>query len=364
MSWRWNHKLPAKEGICSCKGRQKLYRTKGDGRMSKRHVILLVLAAAMVFGLGLTALAGPDEDFAGSAHSALNDETKAAAARGSCLLCHDGKGLIPGGRVAGKDITDPEPMTCDTCHDWGGSENPSSLRKFGESKLAGAPLTVVNGKSAMCTTCHNARKAADDKSVAAASVPHRGPQGEMVAGVGGFEFPGPKYANSPHTTIENSCVTCHMADPVEGGEGKVGGHTFKVVAGEIENTNACVECHPKTETVNRPAYGDFDGDTKLEGIQSEVAGLVELLQKAISERIDGSKGSFAESHGALVFVDRNGKEMDKKTYDPTLLKAAWNMIFVENDGSEGVHNPVYAVQLLQASYKAVSGTDVPNAKLR
>lgn len=333
--------------------------------MSKRqtYVLLLVLATAMLLGTGLTVMAAPDDEFANSAHSFLTDETKSAAARGSCLLCHDGKGIIPGARAAGKDIQDPEPKTCDTCHDWG-NDKPASLRITGESKLAGVSGYVVqNGKAAVCTTCHNQRKAADAASLASNSLPHYGTQGEMIAGVGGYEFPGTKYTNSAHTTIENSCVTCHMADPVSGGEGKVGGHTFKVVNEGVENTNACVECHPKVESVNRTAYGDYDGDKKLEGIQSEVHGLLELLQSAVIARIDGGKGKFAEAHGKVEFYDRDGKVISGK-YDETLLKAVWNILFVENDGSGGVHNPQYAVQLLQASYKAVTGSDVPNAKIR
>ena len=51
----------------------------------------------------------------------------------------------------------------------------------------------------------------------------------------------------------------------------------------------------------------------------------------------------------------------KSTYKQR--EAGYNLAFVEDDKSHGVHNPEYCIQLLQQSYNHLTGTDVPNAKI-
>ena len=45
----------------------------------------------------------------------------------------------------------------------------------------------------------------------------------------------------------------------------------------------------------------------------------------------------------------------------TLYKAAYNWSFVANDRSSGIHNTGYAVNLLQSSYQAVTGSAIVGA---
>jgi len=47
-----------------------------------------------------------------------------------------------------------------------------------------------------------------------------------------------------------------------------------------------------------------------------------------------------------------------------IYNALYNIFLVEDEGSFGIHNPVYAVQLLQKSYKDLAGSDVPGARIR
>lgn len=44
--------------------------------------------------------------------------------------------------------------------------------------------------------------------------------------------------------------------------------------------------------------------------------------------------------------------------------AIFNYMTVEHEGSFGIHNTARAVQLLQASYRDLTGEDVPGADLR
>jgi hypothetical protein len=48
----------------------------------------------------------------------------------------------------------------------------------------------------------------------------------------------------------------------------------------------------------------------------------------------------------------------------SFLGAAWNLFYIANDRSRGIHNTAFAVSVLQRSYRAVTGVDVPGATLR
>ena len=329
-----------------------------------RRLVFAVIAMALLLGAMATAAAAADisEQWAASPHAKVVEDP---AKRDGCVTCHAGNAFAKGITKA-PEAPSPEATTCDSCHDWGNS-NPSNVRKYGEVTLPNGK-TFEAGKGALCISCHNSRKSTSDpKNISGQAAPHGAAQGDMLAGTNGSEFEGFKYSNSPHTTIENACVTCHMAkSPGEGDKtALVGEHTYLVKdeKGTV-NLNACNTCHTKVQGFNRTAYGDFDGNRKIQGIQTEVKGLLELIKQAVEERLDGGNGGqITESHGKVVFLAKDGKTELKNVPVP-LYKAAYNYLFVENDGSFGIHNPVYAVQLLQTSFKAATGQDVPNATLR
>ncbi len=189
------------------------------------------------------------------------------------------------------------------------------------------------------------------------------------------------------------------ATPAEGQPGRhqVGGHTFNIRAGGVENMTACQSCHPGLETIDRVAYGDFDGDGDVAGIQDEVAGLEQLVGDAIST----TSGTLwpVDTDGAATLVGVHGRMRLLRNYvagvsdpacDPTVpseypetcfafaagaiptatpaeadvVRAAWNLLIIESDHSGGVHNPAFVVSVLQRSYRALTGTDVPNAVIR
>ena len=133
----------------------------------------------------------------------------------------------------------------------------------------------------------------------------------------------------------------------------VGGHTFRVFAAadsiegvtqDTSNMNACTTCHAGLTSVNRTANGDYDGDGVREGIQDEVRGLLDLGGALLPPLGDPA---------VVVTADYNSEQ----------LKAAYNYMLVLEDKSLGVHNSMYLVQLLQSSYHALAGTDVPGAQL-
>jgi hypothetical protein len=118
------------------------------------------------------------------------------------------------------------------------------------------------------------------------------------------------------------------------------------------NVAACVSCHADMKQVadkplfDKKAAADYDGDGKIETVQEEVQGLYErlinkqgtgLLQKIKDPPYDG-KGNFINN---------------KTQYPIEVVAALYNYKFVQEDGSKGIHNTRYAVQLLMDSLKAL-----------
>lgn len=90
------------------------------------------------------------------------------------------------------------------------------------------------------------------------------------------------------------------------------------------------------------AEKDYDGDGTIEKTVVEVEGLSDALKAAI----EAKAGTFESKSGQLVFA--SGTAPDDATY-----AAAYNYFFVMKDGSRGVHNTAFTVDLLASSIAAV-----------
>jgi hypothetical protein len=138
--------------------------------------------------------------------------------------------------------------------------------------------------------------------------PHHGPQSNMLLGVGGAGA----VTGTPsmhYTTVENTCVACHMG-------GDSANHSF------APNVATCVACHADATT--------FD----INGIQTAVTDKLATLKAELT------KAGLLDAEGAIVA----GK------YDEAQANALWNYIFINNeDKSLGVHNADYTNALLDAS---------------
>lgn len=274
--------------------------------------------------------------------------------RDNCIACHDGQGFA-NQKTKRAELPEavkntPNSIDCASCH----SERGKQIMASGNTPVLPNGYQVSGaGAGALCVTCHNGRKNPDPVKTPA---PHRGPQSDVLYGFGGAEVAGASYPTSPHGANPDTCVSCHMGE-VNGAPN----HTFKIIETPAYVEETCGKCHNGLEEVNRTALGDYDGDKKIEGIQDEVEGLLALLDGAIKakEAELGVKGG--EDHGSFKWTDAAGQAAQ---VPEALYKAAWNYALIENDGSEGIHNPAYVVSLLQKSYKELTGKDVPNATLR
>jgi hypothetical protein len=119
---------------------------------------------------------------------------------------------------------------------------------------------------------------------------------------------------------------------------QAGGHTFKVgftPTGSntpIQLVGVCQGCHGPEVTTFNFALLDYDGDGKIEGVQTEVQHLLDQLSAMLPP----------------VGQPKTALTIDT-TWTRAQLEAAYNWQFVNNDGSKGIHNTAYAVGLLKAS---------------
>lgn len=279
-----------------------------------------------------------------------------AAGRAECAKCHNG---LEGPRY----LDDPEGYvqlpnapaeivahTCATCHDPHGSGNPGELRDASVTDvvLPNAILQPRGGAGRLCMSCHNGRRTAEDvesqvENGTSRFGPHHSVQGDMISGVNAYEdvAPGFPFSSSLHINVRDACVTCHTSpndgDP-ENGIPAFTGHTFWPTVG------ACETCHGVIETFDDIiAKGDFDGDGLIEGVQSEIVGLLDVLEQTVIDVTATPEGraaletDFVTNVGNPAYTTRDQRA------------AAYNWAFVAFDGSSGVHNTTYSVQLLQQS---------------
>jgi hypothetical protein len=150
------------------------------------------------------------------------------------------------------------------------------------------------------------------------------------------------WGTSRHLLVQDGCVNCHahafpVVDPTEDNPNELG-HTF---APEVK---ACAPCHGTINDFNDiPAAADYDGNGTVEGLQTEVEGLMAELETAILNASDTS------DHRAALLAGWPGTLGDATVTSVAQRSAGYNYMFVLNDKSMGVHNAVFAVKLLQQS---------------
>ncbi|MCU0771318.1 MAG: hypothetical protein MUE94_06055 [Verrucomicrobia bacterium] len=271
--------------------------------------------------------------------------------RASCVKCHSAIGFVDFVAGTTPPRTAYEAISCAGCHDpHAPTNNPYILRTIADVKLAdtskpGGQTVITNGgQGKLCMNCHQGRRDVLTyvKPGAGSSSfgPHHGPQADMLAGANAWTY-GKVIPSSSHlAAIGDSCVACHLQENTSGNTNsiaKVGGHTFRPrwdgdtpteASDDVALVGGCVNCHGAITSFNFPKQ-DYNGDGMIEGVQTEVEHLLEEL------------GNLLPPDGPTVTVT--------SSYTTNQLQAAFNYLFVEEDGSLGVHNLSYAVGLLKAS---------------
>jgi len=290
----------------------------------------------------------PSQD--GIALNLASNPSHAGTGERRCISCHTAEGFVAlrvnGDRdqmpqaevdkIAKESVAQDRGISCDACH---------GRRADGNFYGSDAnPLRI--DKKQLCDACHNAETVtfADFRDHGAVV---RHPQSEMLDGFAGDAPPGaPPTATTSHSGFGSGCITCHY----DSGHA-LGKHDF------LPNTATCAGCHPGLTTFDRPARGDYDGDGVVEGIQTEVSGLLDIVKAALllDPQMTFAAGRF-DYAGATDHALTGASDAQKRT--------VFNWYSVEDDKSRGVHNAARALQLLQKSYLELTGVDVPGAVIR
>lgn len=202
---------------------------------------------------------------------------------------------------------------------------------------------VYNPTINVCAQCHNDRGAAwTDTSRA----PHHSPQYNMLIGTVGELVAGPTPGYpATHSRLEMQCAACHMQ-----ATNTATGHTFEVVTYQL-----CYNCH------------------------NDPAGVVAFATNSIASQIQQTKFYLdywatnvvptaipqLEKYGTYAWEYTNPGDLSPggsgpSTADQTLVpneikKARFDLYMVFYDGSYGVHNGPYDVELLQNANAFVLG---------
>ena len=252
---------------------------------------------------------------------------------GDCATCHTSQGFLANlaGTYDGVGISNPNPINCYTCHNIHKTFTPADL---GFTATAGVELMVGGdvfdfGKGNLCANCHQARSLAADLVIDGPDVVvgsryggHHGPQANILAGSGLFEFGGSATISpNTHQAVENGCVTCHMADAYGT---QAGGHsmgmTYEYHSALAVWPAGCLECHTSAD--------DLHAD--VEAVQEEVEELMAELQAALN------------TAGIM-----SGATQKTGTFPANIAAAYVNYQLIEEDRSKGVHNPKYVIGILK-----------------
>ena len=260
---------------------------------------------------------------------------------GECAICHTSQGYL-GYNVSGdydpeaEDalISNPNPVNCYTCHNihsqYVAEDYSLTVTEPAELRNTGGQ-TYDYGNANLCSNCHQGRTVDPFPAVGGADIVvedsrygvHHGPQANTIAGMGLFE-PG-VYPAHPHSNIENSCTTCHMAEAYGA---QAGGHTFNISyeyhGGMEVNTAGCIECH-------------LDEDALIEDTE-ELQAEIEVLLADLKVLLDAA-GITAEGSDSSI----------PGTYPAEVAGACLNYKALTEDRSLGVHNPTYMKNLLEES---------------
>ncbi len=276
----------------------------------------------------------------------------------NCIRCHDGVGFVNFTKglttnTTGMRKANQTHITCATCHDPHGNDNEYALRDtpVGSDTLGnGFAYTAFGGKGQTCMNCHKGRR--DMESYTAGGVtsshwgPHHSTQTDVLLGMNVAEFGGGAYLSSSHKyAVGDACVDCHMYATVDTGNvnrDKVGQHSFKLYNPDTDyyHTPACESCHgPKTSWDDFQATADYDGDGTIESIPQEIAGLETLLRIALPPTgVDDVDWQQIQALNVL-----------------SITQAYWNYMVIAYDGSKGMHNAKFAIDVLTRTIEAIGG---------
>ncbi|MDE3067651.1 MAG: hypothetical protein KGJ60_08880 [Verrucomicrobiota bacterium] len=315
------------------------------------------------------------EDWSTSPHGAVVPEVLRSMASStnsisSCGRCHSGSARLTllQGRNPSATLTNDfsVAITCAVCHDahaqhvWTNAlngvvytnqlRNPLSSTNDYVLTTSAVFTNAYNPNINVCAQCHNDRGASLKVTDRA---PHHSPQYNMLLGtvgelntnvVGVVDTNAPPYYSSPHALlIADQCADCHL----QAATNDASGHAFEVATYQL-----CLRCH------------------------TDPAGLVQFVTNDISNQIQQTKALLdmwaankapeaLRKYGTLAWEYTTPGDLSSGGPGPdateqgmitnVIQKARFDLYLVLYDGSYGVHNAPYDIELLQSAQGWVEG---------
>jgi hypothetical protein len=244
------------------------------------------------------------------------------------------------------------PITCAVCHE----PHTMQIRTVSVDSLMNGyrPPVGTGGMGALCMNCHRSRVSSNAKikpnsppyyGFSSRFYPHHSNQADMLLGQNAWEYGDSKLTGvNTHASLTDGCVTCHMAT-----RNGLPNHTWSMDPSDpnyqlapprnFNPVSACAGCHGTiSDYSDVMAMYDYDKNGKVEGVETEVAGLMASLKAKLPQNASGDvigEGSVTKADSAAI----NGR-LD-------LVTGIWTYWWVYMDGSNGMHNAKYAIALLQ-----------------
>ncbi len=327
----------------------------------------------------------------------------------------DGNATVDELKALGLTEDSVHPQTCVVCHDpheqgtTSGEPNTATVRIEGNTEMLPAGFQASNvGHGALCMTCHNTRNGLhnDAKPPTSHSAPHVAAQADVLMGENAYFVA--EGQRSPHSFIKDSCAHCHMEvtpPPAELSYNLSGtNHAFEA------SLKICASCH--SDALDGKALqtnyeeklhklGGQMGKYLLDTLAAKIGAEVTLKDYTphvyagksydmASDAVVVSEANIAsaeptEPHGQQGFIIKF-KSPVTFTYSPegeqahtvelseaevqlrdittdgntqvipvgdALVRVGWNYFLIHGDGSEGIHNPAFTNDVLDASLEAL-----------
>jgi len=270
-----------------------------------------------------------------------------------CSICHTHEGFLDimasGGTEASQVFIDATPPNCRTCHNVHKDYDRTTdfdIRFIDPITLWQNAVAVDLGpKNNICVSCHQPRVmepaapavgGADVVFTSSRWGPHHGPQSAIVYGTAAYETVGDASYADPGSTAHAStagCIGCHGIEPGRGNT--AGGHTlsmnYESRGNPREFTASCEDCH-----------GDDADSFDYLNTQTDVTVLWDSLSNIL------------HADSILIDGDINASSSAPLTLTADQAGAVMNLLYIDEDGSTGVHNPRYVKALLKNSIQAMS----------
>jgi hypothetical protein len=325
------------------------------------------------------------------------------------LLAGD-PGDLPAGSIYWTADT-VQPQTCVVCHDphdvgtSTGTGTDATVRVFGDTPVLPAGFAAKGvGNGAICITCHNSRRGLYNDAVAGSirfqdgRAPHGSSQADVLMSQNAFFVS--VGSRGAHSFIDDTCANCHMekTPPPDLLAYNLGGtnHSF------FGSINICSDCHTSIDGKSLQAATESEVEALIDDTETAISDLMNAVLATsaltLTEAEDGTGATVTDVPilaGTTVSVDHFGESHGRQAMDLTvdpggpgettyhvqlrrvelgspasgnnlfatynegvvILKAGWNILLIENDGSLGVHNPSFSNAVLGAARNVLIITD-------